>query len=186
MTKEDLVREMLVQIGEDPTRKGLLETPDRVVRSWDELYAGYKQDPSDVFKHFDGNGIGGLVYLKDIEFYSTCEHHLQPFWGKAMIAYIPDGKVIGVSKLARLLDIFSRRLQIQERIGEQITEALMSHLQPAGAACLIEAKHLCIASRGVRKQQSSMGYSSLKGVFLEHTNAGIAARAELMSLWGKS
>lgn len=183
---QDHIIRCLQYIGEDPTREGLVETPDRVVRAWDEWFAGYKQDPADVFKQFDGDGIGGLIYLKDVEFYSTCEHHMAPFWGKAMIAYIPNGKVIGVSKLARLLDIFSRRLQIQERIGEQVTDALMQYLNPIGAACLIEAKHLCISSRGVRKQQSSMGYSSLKGVFLEDSERGVASRAELMTLWGRS
>lgn len=182
---EDHITRCLEYIGEDPTREGLLDTPGRVIRSWKEIFAGYKQDPEEVFKNFDGDGIGGLIYLKDIEFYSTCEHHLLPFCGTAMIAYIPNGKVIGVSKLARLLDIFARRLQIQERIGEQVTNALMSHLNPIGAACLLEAKHFCISSRGVRKQHSVMGYSSMKGVFLEKTDAGIAARAELMSLWGK-
>lgn len=184
MTKEDIVRDMIVEIGDNPSREGLRETPGRVIRSWSELYAGYKQDPADVFKNFDGEGVGGLVYLKDIEFYSTCEHHMLPFYGSAMIAYIPNGKIIGVSKLARLLDVFARRLQVQERIGEQVTNALMTNLNPLGAACLLEAKHLCIACRGVRKQHSIMGYSSLKGVFLDHDNAGIAARAELMALWG--
>lgn len=183
---QDHIRRCLQYIGEDPTREGLLETPDRVVRAWDEWFAGYKQDPADIFKQFDGNGIGGLIYLKDIEFYSTCEHHMVPFHGSAMIAYIPNGKVIGVSKLARLLDIFSRRLQIQERIGEQITETLMQYLNPIGAACLIEAKHLCISSRGVKKQHSVMGYSSMKGVFLEQSQSGVAARAELMSLWSRA
>lgn len=182
---EDHIVRCLEYIGEDPTREGLSETPSRVVKSWHEIFAGYKQDPEEIFKQFDGDGIGGLIYLKDIEFYSTCEHHMLPFWGDAMIAYIPNGKVIGISKLARLLDIFSRRLQIQERIGEQVTEALMRHLQPIGAACLIEAKHFCICSRGVGKQHSVMGYNSLKGVFLEHSEAGVAARAELMSLWGR-
>jgi GTP cyclohydrolase I len=182
---KDCIIRCLEYIGEDPTREGLIETPSRVIRSWEELFSGYKQNPDDVFKKFDGDGVGGLVYLKDIEFYSTCEHHMLPFWGTAMIAYIPNGKVIGVSKLARLLDIFARRLQIQERIGEQVTDALMRHLNPIGAACLLEAKHFCISSRGVRKQHSVMGYSSMKGVFLEKTDAGIAARAELMSLWGK-
>ncbi len=183
LSNEDLVKEMLKRIGEDPSREGILETPSRVVKSWGELFSGYKQDPADVFKHFDGGGAGGLVYLRDIEFYSTCEHHLLPFWGSAFIAYIPNGKVIGISKLARLLDIFSRRLQIQERIGEQVTNSLMEHLQPIGAACLTEAKHLCIACRGVGKQHSVMGYSSLKGVFLQKDYEGMAARAELMSLW---
>lgn len=180
-SKKDIVKRMLTAIGEDPTREGLLETPERVVASWIELFAGYKQDPESVFKTFDGHQIGGLIYLKDIEFYSNCEHHIQPFYGTALIAYIPKGRVIGVSKLARLLDIYSRRLQIQERIGEQVTEALMKYLQPFGAACLLEAKHLCISCRGVKKQHSVMGYNSLKGAFLHES----AARAELMTLWSR-
>jgi len=183
---EDSVIRMLQYIGEDSTRNGLLETPERVVKSWGELYAGYDQDPKTVFKVFDEpEKFGGLVYLRNIEFQSMCEHHMLPFLGEALIAYIPDGPVIGVSKMARLLDIFARRLQIQERIGEQVTEALMNHLHPIGAACLIEAKHLCMVCRGVKKQNSIMGYNSLKGVFLESSSAGIAARSELMALWAK-
>lgn len=183
--EENIVR-CLQFIGEDPTREGLIETPARIIRAWKEIFAGYAQNPEEVFTCFEEPKVGGLVYLKDIEFYSTCEHHMLPFWGTAMIAYIPNGKVIGVSKLARLLDIYARRMQVQERIGEQVTTALMEHLKPVGAACMIEAKHLCISSRGVRKQHSVMGYNSLKGVFLDHSQAGIAARAELMSLWNRS
>ena len=186
MPAEDSVTRMIQAIGDDPNRTGLLETPKRVVKSWDELFYGYKQNPKDVFKTFDeDHKFGGLVYLNNIEFYSTCEHHLLPFFGKALIAYIPNGPVIGVSKLARLLDVFSRRLQIQERIAEQVTDALMEHLNPIGTACLIEAKHFCMACRGVKKQHSEMGYHSLKGVFLEDSYKGIAARQELMTIWNK-
>lgn len=177
--QDNIVRQ-LQYIGEDPNRDGLKETPDRVVRAWRELFAGYTQNPEDIFKEFDGEGIGGLIYLKDIEFFSMCEHHMLPFFGRAHIGYIPNGKVVGISKLARLLDIFSRRLQIQERIAEQVTEALMSYLEPIGAACLIEAKHLCISCRGVQKQHSVMGYSSMKGAFLEDSHNGVAARNEFL------
>lgn len=181
---EDIITRMIELIGDNPVRSGIIETPERVVKSWDELFAGYKQNPEDIFKTFgDEEKFNGLVYLKDIEFYSTCEHHIIPFYGRAMIAYIPNGPVIGASKMARLLEIYSRRLQMQERIGEQVTDALMKHLKPKGAACLTEAKHLCIACRGIKKQHSQMGYSSLKGIFLEESPAGIAARSELMSLW---
>ena len=167
-------------------REGLQETPERVAKSLEFLLSGYDQDPKEVFKTFeDEEKFSGLIYLKDIEFYSMCEHHMLPFYGTAFIAYIPNGRVIGISKLARLLDIYARRLQIQERIGEQVTNALMKYLNPIGAACLIEAKHLCIACRGVQKQNSIMGYSSLKGVFMEESNKGIAARNELMTLWRK-
>lgn len=183
---EDAVTRIIQAIGDNPNRQGVIETPARVVKSWKELYSGYKQEPSDVFKVFeDDMQYGGLVYLRKIEFYSTCEHHLLPFSGEALVAYIPKGPVIGTSKMARLVDLYARRMQMQERIGEQVAEALMKYLQPVGAACLTEAKHLCIACRGVKKQHSIMGYHALKGVFLEQSNAGIAARQELMSIWNK-
>jgi len=184
---EDAVTRLIEFIGEDPNRDGLLETPKRVIKAYEELFEGYKQNPKDVFKTFEDEReqFGGLVYLKDIEFYSFCEHHMLPFYGTAFIAYIPRGPVIGVSKLARLLDIFSKRLQIQERIGEQVTNALMKHLKPMGAACLTEAKHLCISCRGIKKQHSVMGYSSLKGVFMDNSHAGTSARNELMTLWSR-
>lgn len=178
MDSEDIIREMIKNIGEDPNRQGLKSTPKRVVKSWKELFAGYDQHPKDLFKTFDGEQVGGLVYLKDIEFFSTCEHHLLPFYGSATIAYIPNGAYVGTSKLARLLDLYAKRLQIQERIGEQVSGALMTYLNPVGAACIIEAKHLCMACRGVQKQNSIMGYSSVKGVFKEDPTA----RQELMQL----
>jgi len=175
---EDLIKEMILRIGENPLRQGLKSTPKRVRKSWDELFEGYKQNPKDVFKTFDDEQVEGMIYLKNTEFFSMCEHHMLPFYGKATIAYIPNGPVIGTSKLARLLDIFTRRLQLQERIGDQVTESLMHHLEPQGAACIIEAKHLCIACRGVKKQNSIMGYSSMKGVFREDAQT----RSELLSL----
>lgn len=180
---EDAVIRLIQLTGDNPNRKGVIETPKRVVNSFKELFVGYYENPEDVFKTFEDEEeqFGGLVYLKDIEFYSMCEHHMLPFYGSAFIAYIPNGPVIGASKMARLLDIFSRRLQMQERIGEQVTNALMKYLNPKGAACLTEAKHLCIACRGVKKQQSVMGYSSLKGAFLND----LIAKNELMMLWGK-
>lgn len=173
MNGEQLIRECLLSIGEDPDRPGLLDTPNRVVRSWGELYQGYAQDPKDVFVAFDNEGgtHGGLVYLKNIEFASMCEHHMLPFTGVAHIAYIPNGRVIGISKLARLLDIYAKRLQIQERIAEQVTDALMQYLEPKGAACIIEGVHLCMKCRGVQKQNAVMGYSSLKGSFLTDSKA---------------
>lgn len=178
--REAIVRQMLTAIGENPDRDGLLETPNRVARAWGEFFQGYKADPVEVFKAFDPEeyGPGELVLLRNVEFYSMCEHHMVPFHGKAHIAYIPGEKVIGVSKLARLLDIFAKRLQIQERIGQQVTNALMQHLQPKGAACILIAKHLCISSRGVQKQHSEMVTSSLTGCFLEEPST----RSELMQL----
>lgn len=180
--REDTVEQNIVRlleyIGEDPKREGLLKTPERVVKSYSELFAGYKKKPAELMTVFEKETYDEMVICKDIEIYSTCEHHMLPFFGKAHIAYIPDKKVIGLSKLPRLLEVFARRLQIQERIGEQVTEALMTHLKPLGAACIIEAKHTCTCSRGVNKQNSVMITSSLKGVFKDNH----AAREELMQL----
>jgi GTP cyclohydrolase I len=162
--EEHIIRQ-LEYIGEDTNREGLKETPKRVVKSWEKLYGGYKQDPKELLKTFDKETYDQMIILKDIEFYSTCEHHLLNFSGKAHIAYIPKKKVIGVSKLARLLEIYSRRLQIQERIGEQITDFLMKELEVEGAGCILEAQHLCMTSRGIQKQHSKMITSSLQGTF---------------------
>lgn len=178
---EDAAIRLIQMIGEDVGRDGLKETPKRFIKSWQYLFSGYKVNPESVIKCFEGEGYNQIVLLRDIEMYSTCEHHILPFIGKAHIAYIPDKKVIGISKLARLLEIFSRRLQIQERICEQVTEAIMSHLQPLGAACVIEAEHLCMRMRGIQKQNSVMVTSSLKGVFLEN----LATREEFLRLIGK-
>jgi|TARA_Y100000296_G_C5153920_1_gene247932 GTP cyclohydrolase I len=175
---EDAVIRTIQAIGDVPNREGLVETPKRVVKSWEELYNGYKQEPKDIFTSFSSDGYNQLVLLKDIEFFSMCEHHMLPFFGKAHIAYIPNTKVVGISKLARLLDIHSRKLQIQERIGEEVTKDIMEHLDARGAACIIEAQHLCMRMRGVGKQHSIMTTSSVKGTFLEDGNA----RAELMGL----
>ncbi|MFP4025835.1 MAG: GTP cyclohydrolase I FolE [Thiohalospira sp.] len=179
---EDTVEQNIVRqlqyIGEDPEREGIKETPRRIVKSWDELYCGYNQSPADVLTTFEADGYDQIILLKDIELYSMCEHHMLPFYGKAHVAYIPDKKVIGISKLARLVDIFARRMQIQERIGEQVTTALMEYLKPLGAACIIEAKHLCMMARGVGKQNSVMTTSSIKGVFMDKPTA----KAELINL----
>lgn len=185
-TEEKSIRDNIIRImqfiGEDPTREGLIKTPERVIRSWEEIYGGYKVDPASVFTTFEADGYNELVLLKGIEFFSTCEHHMLSFAGKAHIGYIAQDRIVGISKLARLLDIYARRLQIQERIGQQVTQAIMKYLQPAGAACIIEAEHLCMRCRGVEKQNSVMVTSSLTGRFLEDTDAGRAARAELMGL----
>lgn len=177
---EDNITRILQYIGEDVNRDGLKETPKRVVKSYDEIFGGYKLKPIDIMKTFEMNDCDEMVILKDIEFTSFCEHHMLPFMGKAHIAYIPDGRVIGISKLARLLDMFSRRLQIQERIGVQITTALDIGLKTKGSACVIEAKHSCMSCRGISKQHSVMITSSLTGVFLDKDNPG--PRAEFMSL----
>ena len=179
---EDAVTRLIEMIGEDPNREGLLETPKRVIKSYETLFSGYKQKPEDIIKTFDADGYDQLVLLKDIEIYSMCEHHILPFVGKAHIAYIPDKKVIGISKLARIADMFARRLQIQERLADNITSTLMKHLKPLGVACVIEAQHLCMRMRGVCKQNSMMVTSSLKGIFLDDNDGGRAARKEFMEL----
>lgn len=162
---EAAIRTILQYIREDPDREGLKETPARVVRSYGELFAGYRQDPADVFKVFEDGACDEMVVLKGIELTSVCEHHMLPFLGVAHIAYIPNKKIIGISKLARLLDIYARRLQVQERLTVQVTSALDQYLSPLGSACVIEAKHLCMVCRGVQKQHSTMITSSLTGVF---------------------
>ncbi len=169
MLGQDSIIALLKALGEDPTRDGLLDTPLRVLRSWNEIYGGYKQDPTDCFKTFDGESYDQMVVIGHIEFYSMCEHHMLPFYGKAHIGYLPDnkGKVIGISKPARLVDVFSRRLQIQERICEQIATTMMENLEPKGVGCIIEATHMCMRMRGVQKESSIVTTSSLKGVFLE-------------------
>lgn len=180
---EENVTRMLQYVGEDPTRGGLLETPSRVVRSWGELYAGYQQDPASVLKTFDEGSHNEMVVLRDIEFYSTCEHHMLPFFGRAYIGYLPkkNGKIVGVSKLARLLDVFARRLQIQERIGQQIVQALMKYVDPEGCGCVLEAQHFCMTSRGVQKQNSVMVTNHMAGCFLERPEVKI----EFLRMIGK-
>ena len=175
---KQIIAQQIKYIGEDPNREGLKETPNRIVRSWDELYAGYKQIPADILTTFDAEGYDQIILLKDIELFSMCEHHMLPFFGVAHIAYIPGVRIVGISKLARLVDMYARRLQIQERIGEQITQALEDFLKPRGTACIIEAVHMCMRMSGVSKQGSTMVTSSLKGAFF--TSAG--ARMELMGL----
>lgn len=179
---EESVFHLISFIGDDPLRDGLIDTPKRVLRSYKELFVGYKQNPKSLFTMFEQNGYkyDSMVLLKDIEMYSTCEHHMLPFIGKAHVAYIPNenGKVVGISKLARLVDLYARRLQIQERICEQVTNDLMKYLKPKGAACIIEAKHFCMCARGVGKQNSIMTTSSLKGAFKDE----LAVREELMNL----
>lgn len=176
--QKSLIKKQLAYIGEDPNREGLLDTPKRIVKMWDEIYAGYKKNPADILTTFSADGYDQIILLKDIEFYSMCEHHNVPFYGKVHVAYLPGEKIVGISKLARLVDMYSKRMQIQERIGEQVTDALMKYLQPKGAACIIEASHLCMKMRGVGKQNSTMITSSMKGVFLTDT----AVKQELLTL----
>lgn len=161
------LRSILRYIGENPDREGLLDTPNRIIRSWDTMYGGYKQDAADFLKkQFNEGACDDIVLLSDIEFYSTCEHHMIPFFGKAHIAYHPGQFVFGISKLARVLEVYTRRMQIQERIGQQVVDALMT-AGAKGAACFLEAQHMCMTCRGVNKQHSVMKTSCIKGTFLE-------------------
>lgn len=176
------LKALIKLVGEDPEREGLKDTPERVKKSWKYLFSGYEKNVEDLFTTFESDGYNQIVLLKDIEVYSMCEHHLLPFIGKAHVAYIPHKKLIGISKLARLVDLYSRRMQIQERICDQVTSALDKFLKPRGAACIIEAQHLCMRMRGVQKQNSIMVTSSLTGVFLEDRSR---AKNELMMLLKK-
>jgi GTP cyclohydrolase I len=173
------VREILVAIGEDPDRDGLLETPKRVAKAYAEMFAGLRQDAADVLStSFDLNHQE-LVLVKDIQFYSTCEHHLVPFHGTAHLGYIPstDGRVTGLSKLARLVEVYARRPQVQERLTTQIVDAMMEHLKPKGAIVVIECEHMCMSMRGVRKPGAKTVTSAVRGQIRE-----TATRAEAMSL----
>jgi GTP cyclohydrolase I len=164
------ITELLRIIGDNPERPGLVDTPERVLRAYDEFFSGYSQDPEEILsKQFvlEDCRVDEMILLKDIEFYSMCEHHIVPFVGKAHIAYIPrpDGKVVGLSKLARLVDCFARRLQIQEKMTSQIAYTIQNVLKPYGVGVVLEAKHFCMCSRGVNKQSSSMITSTLLGKF---------------------
>jgi GTP cyclohydrolase I len=171
--------ELLKAIGEDPKREGLLKTPSRAARAFEFLTNGYRQSLDDVVNGaiFESD-TSEIILVKDIELYSMCEHHLLPFIGRAHVAYIPQGKVIGLSKVARLVDVFARRLQIQENLTMQIADALMKTLHPAGVGVVVEAKHLCMMMRGVEKQNSSMTTSCLLGSFKEDART----RSEFFSL----
>jgi|TARA_B100000809_G_scaffold250153_1_gene282311 GTP cyclohydrolase I len=165
---ESLVGELLTQIGEDPNREGLLKTPSRVAKSWDFLSSGYRQDINSIindaifYEDYDE-----MVTIRDIDFFSLCEHHLLPFFGKAHVAYIPNGKVVGLSKIPRIVEMFGRRLQLQERMTQNIAETLNDVLEPKGVAVVLEAKHMCMQMRGVEKQNSFATTSFMTGLFRE-------------------
>lgn len=167
-TFQELLREMIVRLGEDPDRDGLLRTPERMQRSLEYLTKGYREDPEKLLKGALFNvDYDEMVIVRDIEMFSLCEHHLLPFFGKVHVAYIPKGKVIGLSKLPRLIDVFARRLQVQERLTTQIAETIQKAIEPQGVGVVIEARHLCMMMRGVEKQHSSAVTSSMLGVFRE-------------------
>jgi GTP cyclohydrolase IA len=176
---EELAREMLIRLGEDPAREGLVRTPDRMHRAYDYLTKGYREDPDTLLKKalFTVN-YDEMVIVKDIEMFSLCEHHLLPFFGKVHVAYIPNGKVIGLSKLPRLIEIFARRLQIQERLTTQIAETIQKAIEPQGVGVVIEARHLCMMMRGVEKQHSAAVTSSMLGCFRDEEET----RTEFLSL----
>jgi GTP cyclohydrolase I len=168
-TIEFSIRQILEYIGDDPKREGLLDTPKRIVKSWKKLFGGYKDNPQELLKtSFTEGSCNEMVILKDIEFYSTCEHHFLPFTGKISIGYLPNGNVVGVSKLARLVEIYARRLQIQERFVGQIADDIMRYINAQGCMVVCEAQHMCMTSRGVEKQQSVMVTSAIRGVFFHH------------------
>ncbi len=174
---EEAVRTLLSNIGEDPDRDGLQRTPERVARMFDELTAGYSTDPVRLINDamFDVE-YDEMVIVKDIDFYSLCEHHLLPFLGKVHVAYIPNGKVVGLSKIPRIVDMFARRLQVQERMTAQIADFIEEALQPQGVAVVVEGTHLCMAMRGVKKANATMTTSAMRGSFKENSKT----RAEFM------
>mgnify|MGYP001820664691 CR=1 FL=1 len=163
---EKLVREMLVEIGEDPEREGLVKTPERVARAWTELAGGYAMNPGEMVRGamFEAEGRE-MVLVNDIDFYSVCEHHMLPFFGKAHVAYIPKGKILGLSKMARVVETYARRMQVQERMTAQVANCLMDNLQPLGVAVVLHAQHLCMMMRGVQKQNSYAVTSEMLGCF---------------------
>jgi GTP cyclohydrolase I len=176
---ENAVRTLLQYLESDPNREGLLDTPKRVIDSWDEVFSGYTTNAETILQAtFNAEGYDGIVLLSNIEFHSTCEHHLQPFSGKAHVAYIPVDRIVGISKLARIVDHHALRLQNQERITNNVANDLVEHLNPLGAAVIIQASHGCMRCRGVRKQNAIMTTSAMRGVFFDKQEA----RNELMQL----
>lgn len=175
---EVAVRMLLEAMGEDPDREGLLGTPDRVARMYTELYKGYDQDPAQLLERTFDEDHQEMVVVKDIQFYSACEHHMVVFYGKVHIAYIPNGKVVGISKLARLVECFARRLQIQERLTSQIADAIEKHLGVYGVAVVVEASHMCMESRGVNKPGAKTQTAAMRGLFRDNSTT----RAEFYSL----
>lgn len=187
MDKEKIeqgVRLILEGVGENPDREGLLETPARVARMYEEVFAGMTQDPAEHFKVTFDEHCEEMVLVRDISFYSMCEHHLVPFFGQAHVAYIPgkDGRVCGLSKLARLVEVYAKRPQVQERLTGQIADTLMEQLSPQGVIVVLEAEHMCMSMRGVKKPGSKTVTSAVRGILAGSTDAARASRTEAMSL----
>jgi len=163
---EDAARQILIGIGEDPEREGLLKTPQRVAKAYAEIMDGYSKNPEKLINGaFFGVDYDQMVVVNDIEFYSMCEHHMLPFFGHAHVAYLPNGKVIGLSKIPRIVDMFAHRLQVQERMTQQIAELINDQIHPQGVAVVVEAQHMCMTMRGVKKQEATMTTSAMLGVF---------------------
>jgi GTP cyclohydrolase I len=181
---EDVIRDLLTYIGEDTERGGLVETPHRVAKAWKFWTSGYSKNPADILKVFEdgADGCDEMIVVKDIPFYTHCEHHLAPFFGTATVAYIPNGRIVGLSKISRVVDMFARRLQVQERLTNQIADTLLNGLQPKGVGVIITARHLCMESRGICQQGHTTITSALRGVLKDKPEA----RAEFMSLMAKS
>jgi GTP cyclohydrolase I len=179
VSTQELYRELIARFGEDPARDGLLRTPERVQKSMEFLTRGYLQDPGKILRGalFDVD-YDEMVIVKDVEVFSLCEHHMLPFFGKVHVAYIPNGKVIGLSKIPRLVDVFARRLQVQERLTRQIADAIQEAIQPQGVGVVVEARHLCMMMRGVEKQHSSTVTSAMLGAFRDEQQT----RSEFLSL----
>ncbi len=179
---QNLIRELLLELGEDPQREGLIKTPERVARSWEYITRGYHQNIDDVINGalFHENAKG-MIIVRDIEFYSMCEHHLLPFFGVAHIGYIPDKKLLGISKIPRIVDMFARRLQLQERLTQQIADTLNEILEPKGLGVVLEARHMCMQMRGVKKSQSMTTTSSVLGEFHDDPET----RAEFLGMISK-
>jgi GTP cyclohydrolase I len=176
---KNLINDLLIQIGEDPTREGLLTTPKRVAEAYEFLTKGYNQNIEEVINDaIFTEKYDEMVLVKNIDFYSLCEHHMLPFYGKVHVAYIPDGKIVGLSKIPRIVDVFARRLQVQERMTQQIADTLDKYLQPIGVAVVSEAYHMCMMMRGVEKQNSSATSSAMLGVFKDDART----RSEFLNL----
>ena len=173
-----LIAQLLEALGENPKREGLAGTPERVAKSYEKLLGGYHENPKKLITVFDNEGYDEMVIARDIDFYSTCEHHLLPFFGKAYVGYLPNDKIIGLSKLPRMVEIFSRRLQNQERLTKQIADTLNELLQPKGVGLVLKAEHLCMKARGVEKQNCVITTSAFTGLFLKNTNT----RSEFLDL----
>lgn len=177
---EQLAKELLKEIGENPEREGLKETPRRIAKSFEKIFGGYGKDPANILTEFDGEDYDEMIICKNIDFYSNCEHHMQPFFGTVSIGYIPDKKIVGISKLPRIVEIFSRRLQNQERLTMQIAKTLEELLSPKGVGVVMTGKHLCMMARGVEKQNALMTTSSFKGLFKKDSKT----RSEFLKLIG--